>query len=290
MSDFNLSAFSDAIADIAAAAAPATASFATHQHRSATAFHWRDGYFITAEEAVEAGEEIELTLTAGETVKAELVGRDPSTGVALLKPAGSASAQALAKADAVRPGSLAITVGNSEGAALAVFGTVGEVGPAWRSMRGGTIDRRINLAVNAGTRFEGGPVLDAKGALIGMLLFGPRRRALVMPYETIERAVATLREKGHVARGYLGAGLHPVRNGDTHGAMVMSLDDSGPAKAAGLHLGDIIVSWNGEAVHGPRELIRKLGPDSAGASVTLGVVRGGERRDFTVTIGEKPLR
>jgi S1-C subfamily serine protease len=290
MSDFNLSAFSDAIADIAAAAAPATASFATHQHRSATAFHWRDGYFITAEESVEAGEEIELTLTAGETVKAELVGRDPSTGVALLKPAGSASAPPLAKADAVRPGSLAITVGNSEGAALAVFGTVGEVGPAWRSMRGGTIDRRINLAVNAGTRFEGGPVLDAKGALIGMLLFGPRRRALVMPHETIERAVATLREKGHVARGYLGAGLHPVRNGDTHGAMVMSLDDSGPAKAAGLHLGDIIVSWNGEAVHGPRELIRKLGPDSAGASVTLGVVRGGERRDFTVTIGEKPLR
>ena len=290
MSDFNLSAFSDAIADIAAAAAPATASFATHQHRSATAFHWRDGYFITAEEAVEAGEEIELTLTAGETVKAELVGRDPSTGVALLKPAGSASAPPLAKADAVRPGSLAITVGNSEGAALAVFGTVGEVGPAWRSMRGGTIDRRINLAVNAGTRFEGGPVLDAKGALIGMLLFGPRRRALVMPHETIERAVATLREKGHVARGYLGAGLHPLRNGDTHGAMVMSLDDSGPAKAAGLHLGDIIVSWNGEAVHGPRELIRKLGPDSAGASVTLGVVRGGERRDFTVTIGEKPLR
>lgn len=290
MSDFNLSAFSDAIADIAAAAAPATASFATHQHRSATAFHWRDGYFITAEEAVEAGEEIELTLTAGETVKAELVGRDPSTGVALMKPAGSASAPALAKADAVRPGSLAITVGNSEGAALAVFGTVGEVGPAWRSMRGGTIDRRINLAVNAGSRFEGGPVLDAKGALIGMLLFGPRRRALVMPHETIERAVATLREKGHVARGYLGGGLHPVRNGDTHGAMVMSLDDSGPAKAAGLHLGDIIVSWNGEAVHGPRELIRKLGPDSAGASVTLGVVRGGERRDFTVTIGEKPLR
>ncbi|TIU12449.1 MAG: serine protease, partial [Mesorhizobium sp.] len=46
MSDFNLSAFSDAIADITAAAAPATASFATHQHRTATAFHWRDGYFI----------------------------------------------------------------------------------------------------------------------------------------------------------------------------------------------------------------------------------------------------
>ncbi|AZO22302.1 serine protease [Mesorhizobium sp. M1E.F.Ca.ET.045.02.1.1] len=290
MSNFNLSAFSDAIADVAAAAAPALASFATHHHRTASAFHWRDGYFVAAEEAVEAGEEIELTLASGETVKAELVGRDPSTGVALLKPASAqAGLPQLPQAAAVRPGHVAIAVGSSEGAALAVFGTVGEVGPAWRSMRGGTIDRRINLAINTGGRFEGGPVLDAKGGLIGMLLFGPRRRALVMPYETIERAVATLREKGHVARGYLGAGLHPIRNGDTHGAMVMSLDDSGPAKGAGLHVGDIIVAWNGEAVRGPRELIRKLGPDSAGATVTLGIMSGGAERDVSITIGEKPL-
>lgn len=289
MSDFNLSAFSDAIADLAAKAAPVTASFATHHHRTATAFHWRDGYFVTSEEAVEAGEEIELALASGETAKAELVGRDPSTGVALLKPATGSSAPSLAKADAVRPGNVAIAIGSSQGSALAVSGSVGEVGPAWRSMRGGTIDRRINLAVGAGGRFEGGPVLDAKGALIGMLLFGPRGRALVMPYETIERAVATLREKGHVARGYLGAGLHPVRDRDAHGAMVMSLDDNGPAKLAGLSLGDIIVSWNGEAVHGPRDLIRRLGPDSAGVSVTLGVVRGGEQRDVVLTIGEKPL-
>ncbi|TGQ54476.1 serine protease [Mesorhizobium sp. M1C.F.Ca.ET.193.01.1.1] len=290
MSDFNLSAFSDAIADVAAAAAPAVASFATHHHRTASAFHWRDGFFVTAEEAVEAGEEIELTLASGETVKAELVGRDPSTGVALLKPASAAAGlPQLPQAAAVRPGHVAIAVGGSEGTSLAVFGSVGEVGPAWRSMRGGTIDRRINLAINTGSRFEGGPVLDAKGGLIGMLLFGPRRRALVMPYETIERAVATLREKGHVARGYLGAGLHPIRNGDAYGAMVMSLDDSGPAKAAGLHVGDIIVAWNGEAVHGPRELIRKLGPDSAGTAVTLGILSGGTQRDVSITIGEKPL-
>ena len=290
MSDFNLSAFSDAIADVAATAAPVVASFVTHHHRTASAFHWHDGYFVTAEEAVEAGEEIELTLASGETAKAELVGRDPSTGVALLKPAsGAAGLPQLTQAGAVRPGHLAIAAGNSDGAALAVFGTVGEVGPAWRSMRGGTIDRRINLAINTGGRFEGGPVLDAKGGLIGMLLFGPRRRALVMPYETIERAVATLREKGHVARGYLGAGLHPIRNGETHGAMVMSLDDNGPAKAAGLHVGDIVVSWNGEAVHGPRELIRKLGPDSAGTTVTLGISSGGTQRDVSITIGEKPL-
>ena len=87
----------------------------------------------------------------------------------------------------------------------------------------------------------------------------------------------------------LGHELTHIRNGDVQGAMVMSLDEQGPAKTAGLHVGDIVVAWDGEAVHGPRELIRKLGPDSAGASVTLGVLSGGERRDVQVTIGEKPL-
>ena len=65
MSDFDLNAFSQAIADLAAKAAPVTAGFATHHHRTASAFHWRDGYFVTAEEAVEAGEEIELMLASG---------------------------------------------------------------------------------------------------------------------------------------------------------------------------------------------------------------------------------
>jgi S1-C subfamily serine protease len=289
MSALSLNALSDAVADVAEKAASVTASFVSHHHRTATAFHWGEGYFVAAEEAIETGEAVELTLASGEAVKAELVGRDPSTGVALLRPAASGEAPVLPKADAVRVGQLIVAAGRDEASPLAVLGNVGEVGPAWRSMRGGTIAQRINLAVMAGPRFEGGPVLDAKGALVGMLLFGPRRRALVIPHETISRAVATLREKGHVARGYLGAGLHPVRHGDVQGAMVMSLDDEGPAKAAGLTLGDIVVSWNGEPVRGPRELIRKLGPDSAGQSVTLGLVRGGEKREIVVSIGEKPL-
>ena len=71
--------------------------------------------------------------------------------------------------------------------------------------------------------------------------------------------------------------------------MVMSLDDSGPAKAAGLHVGDIIVAWNGEPVEGPRGLMRRLGPDSAGTQVKLDILRGGSRSEVVVTIGEKPL-
>ena len=289
MSSFDLGAFSDAVAGIAEQAAPTTASFVTQHGRTATAFHWGEGFYVTAEEAVEPDEELRLSLASGETATTKLVGRDPSTGIALFKSATAAVAPVLEKAGPVRPGHLIVVAGRDGASSLAVLGTVGEVGPAWRSLRGGTIDRRINLAVITGGRSEGGPVLDAWGGLVGMLLFGPRRRALVIPYETIERTVATLRSKGHVVRGYLGAGLHPIHHTDVQGAIVVSLDEEGPAKAAGIVLGDIVISWNGEKVRGPRELIRRLGPDSASAAVTLGVLRGGEARDVTVAIGEKPL-
>jgi S1-C subfamily serine protease len=290
MSNFNLAAFSDALAGIAEKAAPVTASFTTQHGRTATAFHWGDGFYVAAEEAVERDEQQQLALAAGETVSAKLVGRDPSTGIALLKPAqDGAKAPALKQAGPVRPGHIILATGRDGASPLAILGTVGEVGPAWRSLRGGVIDRRINLAVAAGGRFEGGPVLDASGGLVGMLLFGPRGPALVMPYETIERSVATLKSKGHVVRGYLGAGLYPNHHGNVQGAIVVSLDEEGPAKAAGIVLGDIVTGWNGEPLRGPRELIRKLGPDSAGATVTLGVLRGSEARDVAITLGEKPL-
>ena len=289
MSSFDLVAFSDAVAGIAEQAAPMTASFATRHGRTATAFHWGDGFYVTAEELVEPDEELQLSFASGETAMTKPVGHDPSTGIALFRSATAVVASVLDQAGPVRPGHLIVAAGRDGASSLAVLGTVGEVGPAWRSQRGGAIDRRINLAVMTGGRFEGGPVLDARGGLVGMLLFGPHRRALVIPFETIERTVATLRSKGHVVRGYLGAGLHPIRHADVQGAIVVSLDEEGPAKAAGIVLGDIVVSWNCEKVRGPRELIRRLGPDSANAAVTLGVLRGGEARDLTVTIGEKPL-
>jgi S1-C subfamily serine protease len=289
MAAFDLGAFSDALADIAAGAEGMTAALHLEHGRTASAFHWKDGVFIAAEERIDPDEQIQLTLPNGKIAPAKLVGRDPSTGIALLKPETEGTWPVLAKAEPVRPGNIVILAGRSASNPLAVMGSVGEAGPAWRSMRGGTIDRRILLAAAVGGRFEGGPVLDARGALVGVLLFGPRFRALVIPYETVERAVTALLEKGHVSRGYLGASLHPVRDASMKGAMVMQLDEEGPAKKAGLTIGDVIVGWNGDPVSGPRELIRKLGTDSVGAEVKLWIMRGGESREMPVTIGGKPL-
>ena len=114
---------------------------------------------------------------------------------------------------------------------------------------------------------------------------------LVIPTATIERVAARLETHGRIARGYLGLGLQPVAvdGGDGSGAMVMSVDPKGPGALAGVHQGDIIITWNGEPIRHLRSVLRALGADSVGRQVTLGLRRAGESRQVSLTIGERPL-
>jgi S1-C subfamily serine protease len=124
-----------------------------------------------------------------------------------------------------------------------------------------------------------------------MAVFGPRRRVLVIPATTIERVAAKLESHGRIPRGYLGVGLHPVtvEGSEESGAMIMTIDPKGPANAAGVLQGDIIVTWNGEPVRYIRSLLRTLGPDSVGQEVALGLKRGGSLREIRLTIAERPV-
>ncbi|MDR6759721.1 S1-C subfamily serine protease [Mycoplana sp. BE70] len=284
----SLADFSREIAGLVAATAPGIAAVHASRHHSSSAVHWREGLFVAASEVIEIEEDITLTLPSGNSAAAEFVGRDPTTGIAVLKSDVPDGAPALKPAGRTEAGDIVVAVGRGEASTLAGFGIVSEAGPAWRSMRGGLIDRRIRLSANIDPRAEGGAAIDAEGGFIGVVLFGPRRRALVIPAETVDRVAATLAEKGHVPRGYLGAGLHAVRQEKARGAMVMSLEAGGPAEQAGLVLGDIITSWNGEAVEGVRDLIRQIGPDSVGKTVALGILRGGEARNLDVVVGARP--
>jgi S1-C subfamily serine protease len=156
-------------------------------------------------------------------------------------------------------------------------------------MRGGLIDARIELSAGLGRSSEGGLALDADGRAFGMTVFGPRRRTLVIPFATIDRAAETLLAKGRVARGYLGLGLQPVRlDGEGVGLMAMSVDAHGPGAAAGVRQGDVIVAWNGEPIRGLHRLMRTLGADSVGQTVRLSLRRAGEPIEVALTIGERP--
>ena len=157
-------------------------------------------------------------------------------------------------------------------------------------MRGGEIDARIELDLRLRRSAEGGLVLDAAGRAVGMAVFGPRRRVLVIPAATIERVAAKLESHGRIPRGYLGLGLQPVavEGGEGRGAMVMSVDPQGPGAAAGVRQGDILVTWDGAPLREVQPLLRSLGPDSVGRTVTLGLRRGGEAREVALTVGERP--
>lgn len=253
--------------------------------RSSSGFVWRTGLVVTAEEALEGEDDAEVLLADGKVVKATLAGRDPSTDVALLK-LDTAEFGEWSAAGTPRPASFALIAGRAEGSLIASLTSVNEAGPAWRSLRGGQIDARITLALRLGSRTEGGAVVAPDGTLIGMAVTSPQRRALVIPASTIGRAVATLNEKGYVPRGWLGVMLHPVGTGA--GAIVLGLEDDSPGGKAGLLVGDVITTWDGDAVSSVGNIAQRLVGSAVGSRINLGVSRGGHAHNVEVTLGERP--
>ena len=259
-------------------------SVRTANGRQSSGFVWRTGLIVTADEALDGEDEIELLFGDGKTVKAAISGRDPSTDVALVKTETADfgdwdAAQA-------RPAALALVAGRGDGSLVASLASVTEVGPAWRSMRSGQIDARITLAVRLSGRAEGAAVVAPDGRLLGMAVSSPRRRTLVIPTSTIARAVSTLAEKGYIPRGWLGVMLHPVGSGA--GTILLGVEDGSPAAKAGLLVGDVITTWDGEAVKSVGSISNRLATGTVGSVVKLGVLRGGSAIDISVTLGERP--
>jgi S1-C subfamily serine protease len=287
MADQNiLASFSSALAGIVAQIAPAIVSVHSHRAR-ASGFVWKPGLVVTADEALADEGEVAIKLSDGTARPASIVGRDHTTDIALLRFDATNIAPAELSPTVPALGSLAAVVAAERGSPSAALGVVSLVGPRWRSLRGGEIDARVELGVRLHHSHQGGLALDASGEAVGMAVLAPRR-VLVIPTATIERVAANLETHGRIARGYLGVGLQAVKLDDGVGAMVMSVDKTGPSAAAGIRQGDVIVGWSGEKLAGVRSLLRSLGPDSVGTVVELSVQRGGEPMQFKLTIGERP--
>lgn len=295
-----LVAFSDHAAALVERAAGSIVAVHGGGRRSSSGIHWRSGIIVTAEEVLERDEGIKITLAGGRVVEAALAGRDPTTDIAVLRfqPDGLAAAQT-ADAAALRAGHIVLALGNHQGAPVASLGIVALAGGAWQSLRGGAIDSLIRLDLALSQAAQGGALVDAQGRVVGMAVLGPRRRGLAIPTATIDRVVDQLLAKGHVFRGYLGAGLQPVRlpraadaappSGSGRGILVVSLDPDGPAARAGLLVGDIVTAWNAKPLDRVREVMRLLGPDSVGQAVDLGLMRGGAPTALKVVIGERAV-
>jgi S1-C subfamily serine protease len=285
MSQFDLKAFSDAVARLVADATPSIVS--VHSHRSqASGFVWREGLIVTADETLAEEGDISVCFADGTSLPAALAGRDHTTDIALMRINDTGRKPVSFATSAAAAGALAVTVGLDAGPVVA-SGVVAVAGPAWRSMRGGDIDARIELDLRLRRIAEGSLALDASGLAIGMAVRGPRR-TLVIPQTTIDRVAAKLASDGRIARGYLGLALQPVRIDNGVGAMVMAVEAGGPGAAADMRQGDVIVAWNGKPLDGVRALRRALGPDSVGTTAELSILRGGSPQNVRLTIGERP--
>jgi S1-C subfamily serine protease len=286
---FSLEALSIHLSGLTERTAPKIVSVQSHR-MTCSGFVWREGLVVTADEALADEGEVAVTFSTGERRSAALAGRDPATDIALLRIEGEMPSPLAFASAAVLPGALVLAIGADQGAALAAFGVVARAGPAWQSMRGGEIDARIELDMRLRRHAEGGVVLNAKGDVVGMPVFGPRRRVLVIPAATIERVASQLQAHGRIAQGFIGLGLQTVQLDQVEktAAMVMSVAPGGPGSVAGIHQGDMIVSWQGAAISGVPQLFRRLGPESVDQTVQVGLRRGGQALEVDLRVGEKP--
>jgi S1-C subfamily serine protease len=279
---------SAAFARLVGIAAPSIVAVKSAHSRS-SGFFWRPGLIVTADESLSEEGDFTVTLPSGESLAARIVGRDHTTDIAVLRVDRSDQPPILLETQAVPVGALALAVGAEDGAPTTALGVVSRSTGPWWSLRGGEINARIELDLRMRQSAEGGPAIEATGRAIGMTVFGPRRRVLVIPSATIERVAARLEKHGHIPRGYLGLGFQLVAiGGGGRGVMIMNVEPQGPGAKAGVHQGDIIVTWNNEPVRHVRSLLRALGPDSVGQTVTLGLRRGGETKNVPLTIAERP--
>ena len=290
-----LSQFSNALAARADAAKSAVVAIRLAHGRHITGSLWQSGIVVASEQALPRRDDFELVAPGGSVVNATIAGRDPSTNVAILKPAEQLAAPSFAAGEA-RTGAVALAIGaDGTGGASARLGLVNLAGGEWHSSRGGLIDRRIVLDVRLASREEGGPVFDAAGACLGMSTFGPSGQVIVIPTATIERVVPQLAKNGRVARGWLGVALQAVAVPDalresadqSSGLMVMSVVDNGPAAQAGILAGDIILSVDGTSAHRFRRLARHFGADSIGRKAELRLIRSGAVMTVQTTIAER---
>jgi S1-C subfamily serine protease len=271
-------------------AGTASSVVSVRSHRLfASGFVWRKGLIITAEEGVAEEGEIGVVLPGGGSAAAHVAGRDPATAIALLRCEGL-ELPAVTLAATIPPvGALTVVVGAEEGSPRAALGMVGVSRGPWQSLRGGAIEARIELDARLRPSAQGGLAVSAAGQPFGMVVRGPRRRALVIPSATIVRIAAKLEASGRIPRGYLGLALQPVTvEGGGTGVMVMSVDPKGPGAAADIHQGDVLVGWDGRPIGRLQTLLRALGSDSVGRSLALELRRGGQTVRATLQIAERP--
>jgi serine protease Do len=260
-----------------------------------------DGFAVTNNHVVDKAQTVEISTDDGKTYSAKVIGTDPRTDLALIKVDGRKDFPFVNLSEkAPRVGDWVLAVGNPFGLGGTV--TAGIVSARGRDIGAGPYDDfiQIDAPVNKGN--SGGPTFDMDGNVIGVntAIYSPSGGsvgiAFDIPAETVKTVVAQLKDKGSVARGWIGVQIQPVSADiaeslgmkDAAGALVAEPQADSPAAKAGILPGDVITAVNGKPVKDARDLARQIGAMANGATAKLTVWRKGEEKSISVTLGELP--
>jgi len=260
------------------------------------------GYVVTNNHVIAEADEIKVVLNDDTELKAEVVGRDPKTDLALLKVESEKSLPfvSFGDSDTVRVGDWVLAIGNPFGFGNTV--TAGIISARSRDLEAGPYDDflQTDAPINRGN--SGGPLFNLDGKVIGIntAIFSPSGGSVGIGFATparlAEHVIGQLRQSGRVQRGWLGVRIQSVDEdiaegfglSEPTGALVASVTAGGPAEQAGIVAGDVIVSFNGKPIPTMRMLPRVVAETDVGKAVKVEIVRQGERLTFDVTLGEMP--
>jgi S1-C subfamily serine protease len=262
-----------------------------------------DGLALTNAHVVNGAREIRLSDVEGRTTEARLLGIDPDTDLALLRAdaARSFAYAPLGDSKALKRGHLAIAIGNPLGFESTVTaGVISALGRSLRATTGRMIEDVIqtDAALNPGN--SGGPLVSSRGEVIGIntaVIMGAQGICFAVASNTANHVLSEIIMHGRVRRAYIGVAAqtapvprrHAIAAGIDNrlGAMLTSIDQSGPASQAALLSHDLVVRLDGEPVTGVDDLIRLLDRSRIGKRVAIDVLRLGRLRTFEMTPTER---
>ena len=273
-----------------------------HEARGSGFIIREDGLIVTNNHVVKDAKSVSVTLDDGTELKAEVLGTDPRTDIAVLKVSAGKPLPfiQLGNSRDVRPGEWVVAMGNPFGLGGSV--TAGIVSAVSRDIGSGPYDQfiQVDAPINQGN--SGGPLFTQDGKVIGMntAIFSPTGGSVgigfAIPSDMIRTVSKQLVASGHVTRGYVGVGTQSVSGAmakalhlpEGKGALLASVVSGSPAAKAGLEPGDVIEAVDGRKIDSPRDLALTVASVAPGEEAKFHILRDGQDRDINVTVGEQP--
>ncbi len=289
--------FSNALADAVAAAAPSVVQV-QGRRRPASGLVYADNIVVTMARALGREDGLHIRRHDGQTLDAEVVGWDPTTGLAVLRANGLDTKPLIPSTAPARVGNIALALARSwSNAVTASAGIVSVIGGPLATGRRRAIEHVLRTTAPMHDGFAGGAFVDTSGALLGITTASAiRGLGVVIPASIAWQTTAGVLEHGGLKRGYLGISGQTARLaanqkdaiGRDEALVVVGVPPGSPAAAAGLLVGDVLFELDGHAVGSPEHLLDLLAGYRVGREAALRVLRGGAATDVRVTIGERP--